>query len=72
MSLPLNDDKWKHELLMELHQRNPDGSYRAGTKTIGNYTFRSEGHPAQSVTLWMKDTSIPDSKEENIYWISDH
>ena len=59
-------------LLLELHQRNPDGSYTAGTRTIDQYTFRSDGHPAQSVSLWVKDTSKPDSKEVCVSWFSDH
>ena len=61
-----------HALLIELHQRNPNGSYRAGTRTIDPYTFRSDGHPAQCMYLYVKDTSKPDSKEVCIYSISDH
>ena len=59
-------------LLLELHQRNEDGSYRAGTRTIDSYTFRSAGHPAQCMYLYVKDISKPDSKEVCIYSISDH
>lgn len=61
-----------HDLLLELHQRNPDGSYTGGTKVIDPYTFRSDGHPAQCMYLYVKDTSKSDSKEVCIYYISDH
>ncbi len=59
-------------LLKELHQSNPDGSYRSGTRIIGSYTFKSEGHPAQSVGLYVKKTDEDDSTFVSIYSYSDH
>jgi hypothetical protein len=60
------------ELLKELHQSNQDGSYRSGTRIIGPYTFKSEGHPAQSVSLNVKKTEEDDSTYVSIYSYSNH
>ena len=49
------------ELTKSLLSRNPDGSYRALRKVIGQYTFTASGHPAQSVNLMVKET---DSENE--------
>jgi len=49
------------ELTKSLLSRNPDGSYTALRKVIGQYTFTASGHPAQSVNLMVKET---DSENE--------
>ena len=59
-------------LLKELHKCNPDYSFTSGTRIIGPYTFKSEGHPAQSVSLNVKKTEEDDSTYVSIYSYSNH
>ena len=60
------------KLLLELHTRNPNGSYTSTTKTMGGFTFKSDGHPAQSMTLKAKKENNANDKYENIFSYSDH
>ena len=67
-----NEGKEPSQLLFELHKRNPNGSYIASTKTMGGFTFKSDGHPAQSMTLKAKKENNANDKYENIFTYSDH
>jgi hypothetical protein len=60
------------KLIVELHKRNQDGSYMGTTKVIGPYTFKTNGHFAQSVVLYAKKTDSDDSHYVYIYSVSDH
>jgi hypothetical protein len=66
------EGKEASQLLFELHKRNPNGSYTATTKTMGGFTFKSDGHPAQSMTLKAKKENNANDKYENIFSFSDH
>jgi hypothetical protein len=66
------EGKEPSQLLFELHKRNPNGSYTATTKTMGGFTFKSVGHPAQSMTLKAKKENNANDKYENIFSFSDH
>jgi len=59
-------------LLLELHVRNPNGSYTATTKTMGGFTFKSDGHPAQSMSLKVKKENNSNDKYVTIFTLSDH
>ena len=66
------EGKEPSQLLFELHKRNPNGSYTATTKTMGGFTFKSDGHPAQSMTLKAKKEKNANDKYEHIFSYSDH
>ena len=66
------EGKEPSQLLFELHKRNPNGSYTSTTKTMGGFTFKSDGHPAQSMTLKAKKENNANNKYENIFSYSDH
>jgi len=66
------EGKEPSQLLFELHKRNPNGSYTATTKTMGGFTFKSYGHPAQSMTLKAKKENNTNDKYKNIFSFSDH
>jgi len=66
------EGKEPSQLLSELHKRNPNGSYTATTKKMGGFTFKSDGHPAQSMTLKAKKENNANDKYENIFSYSDH
>ncbi len=59
-------------LIVELHRRNPDGSYIETTKIIGPYTFKTEGHFAQCVYLYAKKNEEDDTQYKYIHAVSDH
>jgi len=61
------EGKEPSQLLSELHKRNPNGSY-----TMGGFTFKSDGHPAQSMTLKAKKENNANDKYEHIFSVSDH
>ena len=66
------EGKEPSQLLLELHKRNPNGSYTSTTKTMGGFTFKSDGHPAQSMSLKAKKENNANNKYENIFTYSDH
>ena len=66
------EGKEPSQLLLELHKRNPNGSYTSTTKTMGGFTFKSDGHPAQSMSLKAKKENSANDKYENIFSYSDH
>jgi hypothetical protein len=66
------EGKEPSQLLLELHKRNPNGSYTSTTKTMGGFTFKSDGHPAQSMTLKAKKENNANDKYEHIFSYSDH
>lgn len=41
--------------IREKHTRNPNGSYNMSTTELEGYTFKTDGHPAQSVGLFAKE-----------------
>jgi hypothetical protein len=41
-------------LLFEVNARKPNGSRAVSTKTMGGFTFKGDGHPAQSMYLMVK------------------
>lgn len=60
------------ELFFRLHKRQPKGNYKPGTKSMGGFTFRSGGHPAQMVYLDVKKNSDNNSNYTTVFTNSDH
>ena len=41
--------------IREKHKSNPNGTYNTSTTELEGYTFKTQGHPAQSISLYAKE-----------------